>query len=619
MCVMMMMMMDDGDRDGCCCFGANDYDDYDDNDSHAIKLEFQDPNSFSSSTFSLNGPSSSPAAAFAALLNGSSSALAPEQSRSDVMHSRDRDSGGKFTVKQGPKIGTHNGCKRSYLGVKLKRKYLSSDNYSTLMKTAHVRLEESMIPIPISKQMSMPITTTAVDPSSLSSDMFSPTDPYMQLIGVADQLLSTGGASSDGGSTDGGIELEQQNSSMQQKYEHFNDVFQQQYQEQQQQQQHQGHQGHHQQHQYEYGHYSNNFGGASNSSSSSHMMPAQHSTKNNPHRVYHSHTIHQPSNHIPYYGGVNSQMIHTSRVGQQQQQPESASSRVTAAVKAMVAQQQQTSMLFRADKDFQLSGRLQQQQQKEDKYNSPNFDYSQLFLNSTGNNSNNNNNNNNNKSNNTNNNDSRQQQLLVDTTATITTTTANDATNVRESGDGDVSGIDDNPNWRDQLHYWVGLISYVSNRKHLQWKGSWLASYVGRPTLDEFTNSGNYFEYDSESVDASQVSSDDGALKPWSCFYSGYYLMDLDGTGAFDKYVDNEFYMDFDLVEKTFSSSKYSVLGKGDNEFGAFIVTGRYDTQSGLLELTRQYVAEDDIRCNMSIHQLKQLLQMISNQARGFV
>lgn len=597
-------MLDDGDRD---------VDDVDD-DSHAIKLNLQDPNSFSSSMFSLNGSSSAPAAS-TALFDVSSSV--PEQSRSDqsmnVMHSRDRDSGGKFTVKQGPKIGTHNGCKRSYLGVKLKRKYLSSDNYSTLMKTAHVRLEESMIPIPMSKQMSMPINTTADDPS-LSSDMFSPTDPYMQLIGVADQLLSTGSASSDGG-TDGGIELEQQNSSMQ-KYQHFNDVFQQQYQEQQQYQLlQQQHQGHHQQHQYEYGHYSNNFGGASNSSSSSHMMPAQHSTKNNPHRVYHSHTVHQPSNHIPYYGGVNSQMIHTSRVGQQQ--PESASSRVTAAVKAMVAQQQQTSKLFRADKDFQQSGRQQQQQQqrKEDKYSSPNFDYSQLFLNSTGNNNNTNNN-----SNNTNNNDSCRQQLLVDTTTAITTATiAHDATNVREGGGGDVSGIDDNPNWRDQLHYWVGLLSYVSDRKHLQWKGSWLASYVGRPSLDEFTNSGNYFEYDSESVDASQVSSDDGALKPWSCFYSGYYLMDLDGTGAIDKYVDNEFYMDFDLVEKTFSSSKYSVLGKGDNEFGAFIVTGRYDTQSGLLELTRQYVAEDDIRCNMSIHQLKQLLQMISNQARGFV
>ena len=550
----------------------------------------------------------------------------------NVMHSRDRDSNGKFTVKQGPKIGTHNGCKRSYLGVKLKRKYLSSDNYSTLMKTAHVRLEESMIPIPMSKQqISMPINTTTDDPCSPSSDMFSPTDPYMQLIGVADQLLSTGSASSDGG-TDGGIELEQQNSSMQ-KYQHFNDVFQQQYQEQQQyqhhhqqqhqQQQHHHHQGHHQQHQYEYGYYSSNFGGASNSSSSSssssHMMPAQHSTKNNPHRAYYSYTNHQPSNHIPYYGGVNSQMIHTSRVGQQQQQPYSASSRVTAAVKAMVAQQQQTSKLFRtADKDFQQSGRQQQQQQKEDMYSSPNFDYSQLFLNSTGNSNSSNNNNSNN-----NNNDSRQQQLPVDTSTSITTTTtiAHDATNVREGedGDGDVSGIDDNPNWRDQLHYWVGLLSYVSDRKHLQWKGSWLASYVGRPTLDEFTNSGNYFEYDSESVDASQVSSDDGALKPWSCFYSGYYLMDLDGTGVIDKYVDNEFYMDFDLVEKTFSSSKYSVLGKGDNEFGAFIVTGRYDTQSGLLELTRQYVAEDDIRCNMSIHQLKQLLQMISNQARGFV
>ena len=329
----------------------------------------------------------------------------------NVMHSRDRDSNGKFTVKQGPKIGTHNGCKRSYLGVKLKRKYLSSDNYSTLMKTAHVRLEESMIPIPMSKQqISMPINTTTDDPCSPSSDMFSPTDPYMQLIGVADQLLSTGSASSDGG-TDGGIELEQQNSSMQ-KYQHFNDVFQQQYQEQQQyqhhhhqqqqQQQHHHHQGHHQQHQYEYGHYSSNFGGASNSSSSSssssHMMPAQHSTKNNPHRAYHSHTNHQPSNHIPYYGGVNSQMIHTSRVGQQQQQPYSASSRVTAAVKAMVAQQQQTSKLFRtADKDFQQSGRQQQQQQKEDMYSSPNFDYSQLFLNSTGNsNSSNNNNSNNN-------------------------------------------------------------------------------------------------------------------------------------------------------------------------------------------------------------------------------
>jgi hypothetical protein len=60
------------------------------------------------------------------------------------------------------------------------------------------------------------------------------------------------------------------------------------------------------------------------------------------------------------------------------------------------------------------------------------------------------------------------------------------------------------------------------------------------------------------------------------------------------------------------NNSKYTVIGKGDSEFGgSFIVMGSYDSQSRCLDIVRQYVSDFDSRSKMSIEELKKFVSSI--------
>ena len=173
------------------------------------------------------------------------------------------------------------------------------------------------------------------------------------------------------------------------------------------------------------------------------------------------------------------------------------------------------------------------------------------------------------------------------------------------SDDGGLQAEDDDyePDWRDQIYYWTGLLSFDTANSCLLWKGSWLGSFTGKPNPEEFAWSTNEFEYSGE-----QLNLDDlyvqGLLRPKSGYFKGFYLMDNDGSGSLEKYLDNEYYVEFEEV-RGLHPPRYTVIGKGESDFGTFVLTGTYNAGNRVLEMARQYIAEDDERCNMDINQLK--------------
>jgi hypothetical protein len=167
--------------------------------------------------------------------------------------------------------------------------------------------------------------------------------------------------------------------------------------------------------------------------------------------------------------------------------------------------------------------------------------------------------------------------------------------------------------WRDQLYYWTGILYFEPARSLQVWKGSWVGSYSGKPMPEEFSWSFNHFEYTSDGGRATPMMGPDGTLQPQSGPLQGYYLMDNDGSGALQRYVDNEYVVEFEALPNLVGgglSEQYAVYGRGDSDFGEFIVTGNYNKRTRFLEMTRQYIAETDVRSRMPLPQLKTLMRM---------
>lgn len=162
------------------------------------------------------------------------------------------------------------------------------------------------------------------------------------------------------------------------------------------------------------------------------------------------------------------------------------------------------------------------------------------------------------------------------------------------------------PDWRDQIYYWVGTLEYDTSLKCLAWKGRWLGSFTGRPTNDEFQQSSNEFFYTSQPIEKSQVTNNDGHLTPMSGFFKGYYMMDNEGRGDLERYDDLEFFVEFEeQIYKSDYVHQYNVFGKGDSEFGVFILYGTFDPATCVLETSRQYLADNDERKTFTMMQLK--------------
>jgi len=166
--------------------------------------------------------------------------------------------------------------------------------------------------------------------------------------------------------------------------------------------------------------------------------------------------------------------------------------------------------------------------------------------------------------------------------------------------------------WRDQLYYWTGILYFDPVRALQVWKGSWVGSYSGKPMPEEFSWSFNHFEYTLDGSRSPPTQSPEGILLPQSGPMQGYYLMDNDGSGALQRYVDTEYTVEFDALPNLVGggvSELYAVYGRGDSDFGEFVVTGSYNKRTRILEMTRQYIAENDPRSHMSIAQLKTVMR----------
>ncbi len=202
--------------------------------------------------------------------------------------------------------------------------------------------------------------------------------------------------------------------------------------------------------------------------------------------------------------------------------------------------------------------------------------------------------------------------------ASATNASANNATSNNSSNNNN------EPDWRDQIYYWSGRLDYQESTKLMVWKGKWIGSFTGKPTFEEFETNGNEFCYESaNTIDKNKVypaggGGVHGILKPVSTTFKGYYVIDSDvvangkdGTGATDsdeqeeRYYDKEFILEFEEVYQRPHPS-YAVYGKGDSEFGVFILNGSYDSSTRTMEMSREYLAEHDSRGNLILAQLKQ-------------
>jgi hypothetical protein len=174
---------------------------------------------------------------------------------------------------------------------------------------------------------------------------------------------------------------------------------------------------------------------------------------------------------------------------------------------------------------------------------------------------------------------------------------------------------DGTSDWREQLYHWRGHLSMDSSvstsgdatkRSVLLWSGTWVGSWqqvAGSESTLAWT--GNTFTYRGPQVAEEQTASMSVPLKPVSGSFLGHYMMDNEGSGRLSRYSDSTCYLDFKDDEN--AAGKYTVIGRGDSDFGAFILQGTYDSASRALDLTRKYIPDSDPRSGekISLHELR--------------
>ena len=156
--------------------------------------------------------------------------------------------------------------------------------------------------------------------------------------------------------------------------------------------------------------------------------------------------------------------------------------------------------------------------------------------------------------------------------------------------------------WREQIYYWTGELSFDISERCFKWRGSWLGSFTGKPEPEDFAWNNNEFEYVSGKVEplVDVLDPQGQLLPPSAAFFRGHYMMDATGSGRHDKYFDKQFFAEFKRAEATAdadadadaedSESKYVVIGKGDSEFGPFLLSGTYCVATKMLDMSRQYM-----------------------------
>lgn len=159
--------------------------------------------------------------------------------------------------------------------------------------------------------------------------------------------------------------------------------------------------------------------------------------------------------------------------------------------------------------------------------------------------------------------------------------------------------------WRDQIYYFDGKLSYSSHFKAFLWSGAWLGSYGAAPNEAEFKDSPNEFQYFSSTIDEKLIKAN---KVPSMIGFRGFFMMDNFRTGEGTSYYEQDFCIEFSQrnchsVNKM--DSKFDVIGRGCNSFGAFILSGEFQACCSLLRLQRQYIADDDQRAKMCMMELR--------------
>lgn len=145
--------------------------------------------------------------------------------------------------------------------------------------------------------------------------------------------------------------------------------------------------------------------------------------------------------------------------------------------------------------------------------------------------------------------------------------------------------------WRDTLFCWRGTVV------GLKWNGAWVGTESGADPVDEdFLEAETTFE-------ASRVAGKDSKNEGTrvSGTWVSSYRLDNSGTGEdFATYSDPE----YTLLETAESvpEEKTRVVGRGSNEFGAFVINGERNGE--MLLLRRRYIEEEDARAGKTLDEL---------------
>jgi hypothetical protein len=177
-----------------------------------------------------------------------------------------------------------------------------------------------------------------------------------------------------------------------------------------------------------------------------------------------------------------------------------------------------------------------------------------------------------------------------------------------------------------ETYFWSGGLSYDMGYGGIVWKGIWSISPLHNSSnsrRDDFWAQLE-FEYFGPKCARNAVIQENGLLTPPSpSLFFGHFLMeDPKNRGHILKYADKDITMIFEPTlnpsdTSTENVTKYNVIGKGNSQFGHFVLHGFFDPSTGILDVFREYIADNDIRLPMTITELKfqMLLAPVSQES----
>mmetsp|Transcript_13863 Transcript_13863/g.20743 ORF Transcript_13863/g.20743 Transcript_13863/m.20743 type:complete len:238 (+) Transcript_13863:646-1359(+) len=157
------------------------------------------------------------------------------------------------------------------------------------------------------------------------------------------------------------------------------------------------------------------------------------------------------------------------------------------------------------------------------------------------------------------------------------------------------------PSGKEKNSSWRGVLTRDTSGKCLKWTGQWTAD--SSPSSEE-----NTFDFNSPPVADEVLDSDNSSsLQPVSGVYSGSYMAQGSVRVSDVKFMVHFFPAESDVPGKA-SQDEFFVVGKGDSQFGPFVLRGNYNSTTRSLEANRMPVAPGDPMLSASVEELKNIL-----------